>query len=264
MSLSSLRRSGGASSSNGKSAFYPRAVDSFEEAGLNPAMIESLVLKFLLKIGMAAGRRIAAELGLAVWPFSRLSSPAQEPADPRLRQFGVANDYVYSLTDTGRARAKMYLEECAYVGPAPVPFEDYLASVAAQTITTEHPKEADLGQAFSDLLIAEETFRLLGPGHQLGPRPLPLRLSRQRQDQHRRAHHPLFWHDRLDPQGHPGRRPDHQAVRHGEPRTGRDRAIRRFARRVRPRPPLDPDQAPDDRCRRRTADGRPRDPLRST
>ena len=57
----------------------------------------------------------------------------------------------------------MYFEECAYVGPAPVPFDDYLRSVSAQTITTEHPKEADLRQAFSDLLIADETLRLLGP-----------------------------------------------------------------------------------------------------
>jgi predicted ATPase with chaperone activity len=57
----------------------------------------------------------------------------------------------------------MYFDECAYVGPAPVPFEDYLRSVRAQTITSEHPKESDLRAAFSDLVIAEETLRLLGP-----------------------------------------------------------------------------------------------------
>ena len=64
----------------------------------------------------------------------------------------TANDYVYSLTDAGRAAREMYFEECAYVGSAPVPFDDYLRSVAAQTIATEQPKEADLRQAFSDLL----------------------------------------------------------------------------------------------------------------
>ena len=57
----------------------------------------------------------------------------------------------------------MYLDECAYVGTAPVPFDDYLQSVAAQTIANEHPREADLRRAFADLLIPEETFRLLGP-----------------------------------------------------------------------------------------------------
>ena len=60
-------------------------------------------------------------------------------------------------------RAKLYFEECAYVGTAPVPFDDYLESVAAQTITTEHPQEADLRRAFSDLLISDEIFAMLGP-----------------------------------------------------------------------------------------------------
>jgi predicted ATPase with chaperone activity len=44
-----------------------------------------------------------------------------------------------------------------------VPFEDYVKSVAAQTITAEQPKEADLRRAFSDLLISEEMFSVLGP-----------------------------------------------------------------------------------------------------
>ncbi len=46
---------------------------------------------------------------------------------------------------------------------SPVPFDDYLDSVAAQTIATEHPKEADLRRAFSDLLISDEIFAMLGP-----------------------------------------------------------------------------------------------------
>src|SRR5205085_4356176 len=46
---------------------------------------------------------------------------------------------------------------------APVPFDDYVESIHAQTIAHEHPKEADLRRAFSDLLISEEMFRMLGP-----------------------------------------------------------------------------------------------------
>ena len=61
------------------------------------------------------------------------------------------------------ARAKIYLDECSYVGTAPVPFEDYLELISAQTIATEHPKEEDLRRAFADLLISERTFDMLGP-----------------------------------------------------------------------------------------------------
>jgi hypothetical protein len=163
VSLSVAAPLGQASSSNGKSAFYPRIVESFDEAGLNPAIVESLILKLLLNVGMASGRRVAAELGLPFGPFPDFLRGLKNQQILAYANSASASDYIYSLTDTGRARARMYQEECAYVGPAPVPFDDYLESVALQTITNEHPKEDDLRRAFADLLIGEETFRLLGP-----------------------------------------------------------------------------------------------------
>jgi predicted ATPase with chaperone activity len=149
--------------SNGKPAFCPKAPDNFEEAGLNPATVEGLVLKFLVQIGTSSGRAIATQLGLPFGPFPDFLRLLKNQQVVAYSNSASASDYIYSLTDTGRARAKMYLDECGYVGPAPVPFDDYLASVSAQTITDQQPKEADLRRAFSDLLISEETFRLLGP-----------------------------------------------------------------------------------------------------
>jgi predicted ATPase with chaperone activity len=151
------------SSTNGECTFYPAAVKTFEEAGLNAAILESLVLKFLMNSGMAPGRRIAAELGLPFGPFPDFLRTLKNQQVLGYANSASANDYVYSLTDVGRARARLYFDECAYVGPAPVPFDDYLESVAAQTITAERPKQDDLKRAFADLLITEETFRLLGP-----------------------------------------------------------------------------------------------------
>ena len=89
-------------------AFYPRAVESFEEAGLNPAIVESLVLKFLVNGGMAPGRRIAAELGLPFGPFPDFLRGLKNQQILAYANSASANDYIYSLTDTGRARAKMY------------------------------------------------------------------------------------------------------------------------------------------------------------
>jgi predicted ATPase with chaperone activity len=163
VSLSAPALSGRDANSNGTPAFFPRAADSFEDAGLNPAIIESLVLKFLLNVGMAAGRRIAAELGLPFRPFPDFLRGLKNQQILSYANSASANDYVYLLTDTGRARAKSYQQECAYVGTAPVSFPDYLLAVAAQTIANEHPKETDLRRAFADLLISEDTFRLLGP-----------------------------------------------------------------------------------------------------
>ena len=152
-----------ASSSSGQSAFYPPAALTFEDAGLNSAIIESLVLKYLVNCGTAAGRRIAGELGLPFGPFPDFLRGLKNQQILAYSNATSANDYVYSLTDAGRARAKMYLEECAYVGTAPVTFADYLRCVAAQTITAEHPRQHDLKRAFSDLVVAEDTLRQLGP-----------------------------------------------------------------------------------------------------
>jgi predicted ATPase with chaperone activity len=146
-----------------RETFRPRPVSTFEEAGLNHAQIEGLVLKFLGNIGVASGRRIADELGLPFGPFPEFLRQLKNMQIVAYTNSATANDYLYSLTDAGRARAKVYFSECSYVGSAPVPFEDYVAAVSAQTITTEQPKLADLRRAFSDLLISEEMFNVLGP-----------------------------------------------------------------------------------------------------
>ncbi|AGA29736.1 ATP-binding protein [Singulisphaera acidiphila] len=145
-----------------KETFRPRPANDFATAGLNSAQIESLVLKFLLNFGNAAGRRIADELGLPFSPFPEFLRHLKNQQIVTYTDNASANDYYYSLTDTGRARARNYFDECAYVGTAPVPFESYVASVAAQTIDAEQPKMADLRRAFSDLLINEDMFQTLG------------------------------------------------------------------------------------------------------
>src|SRR3954451_23036447 len=145
-----------------KAPFRPKPVGDFPAAGLNPIQVEGLVLKFLLGAGVATGRRIASELALPFGPFPEFFRHLQNQKTVSFTYATAAGDYDYTLTDIGRARAEAYLEECAYVGPAPVPYAEYEAAVAAQTIVNEHPKEADLRRAFSDLLIAEEMFQILG------------------------------------------------------------------------------------------------------
>jgi hypothetical protein len=146
-----------------KAAFRPKPVADFAAAGLNPAQVEGLVLKFLLNIGLASGRRIADELGLPFGPFPEFLRGLKNQQIVTYANSATANDFQYSLTDVGRARAKVYFEECAYAGTAPVPFADYVESVAAQTIAREQPKEADLRRAFADLLVSESMFASLGP-----------------------------------------------------------------------------------------------------
>ena len=81
---------------------------------------------------------------------------------------------MYQLTDKGRERARRHTEHCTYFGSAPVALGDYIASVAAQSLTKQHPTAADLQRAFADLLINPRMLARLGPGDQLRPRAVSL------------------------------------------------------------------------------------------
>src|SRR4051794_16504123 len=113
-----------------KAPFRPKPVQDFAAAGLGVSMTEGLILKFLLNVGNASGRRIADELGMPFGPFPDFLRGLKNQQIVNYTNTASVNDYHYALTDAGRARAKNYLEECSYVGTAPVSFADYIASVA--------------------------------------------------------------------------------------------------------------------------------------
>lgn len=143
--------------------FCPREPMSIEETGVSRVLLESLALKLLLQVGSAAGREIGRRLCL---PFGLL-----EPLlnDLRTRQLvfherqAPLNDYYYTLTDSGRDRAIAATKTSAYVGPAPVPLEDYILAVEAQTIRAEAVQRQQLVQAFSDISVEAALLDVLGP-----------------------------------------------------------------------------------------------------
>lgn len=144
-------------------AFRPSEPATLQETGLPASLIESLITKKLLLVGLRSGRQLAEELAL---PFNLLEGMYQSL---RSRQIIVhqgsapLNDYNYSLTEGGRDRANQAMAACAYVGPAPVPLMDYVLSAEAQTIRAESPKESQLIEAFTDISIDKKLFEDLGP-----------------------------------------------------------------------------------------------------
>lgn len=143
--------------------FIPQAPKNFREAGLDPGIVESLVLKYLAGIGSATGATIAADLCLPAESVVQLLAALKQQQIVVYVGSATMGDFTYTLTDAGRDRARRFMLESMYVGPAPVPLEQYIASVRAQTITTSSPHYEDLRRAFSDLLITEEMFQILGP-----------------------------------------------------------------------------------------------------
>ncbi len=69
----------------------------------------------------------------------------------------------HSLTGRGRARATEALNQSAYIGPAPVPLEDYYFRVEAQSIANERIDLGNLKKAMADLVLPPRLLRQLGP-----------------------------------------------------------------------------------------------------
>lgn len=146
-----------------ETTFVPREPQSFVEAGLTESAVEELLVKFLMARGDASGRDAAMQVKL---PFALINDLLQRMKRDQLVYFRGAsemNDYVYQLTEFGRERAKRLIDHCTYFGAAPVPLNQYIASVKAQTIQNQHPTREDLEFAFSDLLINTHMFDRLGP-----------------------------------------------------------------------------------------------------
>ncbi|MCA8992894.1 MAG: AAA family ATPase [Planctomycetaceae bacterium] len=152
---------GGAEGAEGP--FRPVLPESLEDTGLTDEEVEKLVFRFLLQKGAASGREICNQIKL---PFSFLFPLLKQWKQEQLLTYKNAaemGDYIFAITENGRERARRYVQECTYCGAAPVPLLDYLKAMEAQTIAGKEATEADLHEAFSDLLIDETMFNRLGP-----------------------------------------------------------------------------------------------------
>jgi hypothetical protein len=158
-----LRDSGLLASLLTDDVFHPAEPQSLEETGVSPILIETLVCKYVMQAGSTSGREIAQRLCL---PFGILEEVLLAL---RSRQVLVhqgqaqLNDYCYALTDQGLSRARAAMQACSYIGPVPVPLDDYVMSVEAQTIRAEAARREQLVAAFRGISVDSELFDLLGP-----------------------------------------------------------------------------------------------------
>jgi predicted ATPase with chaperone activity len=144
-------------------SFQPQEPTTIKDTGLTDALVEDLILKFLSGIGSESGRSIADAVCLPMAILDDRFVAMRQRQEIAPSGSAMLGDHVYRLTDVGRDRAHRALRECAYVGAAPVPLDDYISSVGAQTIASERPRKPQLQKAFADIHIEEELLNQLGP-----------------------------------------------------------------------------------------------------
>ena len=143
--------------------FLPLEPKSFEEAQLSVSSVEGLILKLLLSRGDTTGRQISDHVKLSFRLIDELLRTMKADQLVVHKASAPMNDYLYQMTDLGRERARRLAEHCTYFGAAPVALNEYISSVALQSLTKQNPTVKDLKRAFEDLLISPHMLRRLGP-----------------------------------------------------------------------------------------------------
>jgi predicted ATPase with chaperone activity len=139
--------------------------DSLASTGLDAALVEQLVLKYLYFRGDLAGREIANLMGLQ---FSLIEGILEQlkyqhsVAVKKSLGFGSISA-VFALTESGRSLAREYLDKNQYAGPAPVPIEQYTRVVRLQKLPENWLSLGLLDQALRHLVVEDDIRSQLGP-----------------------------------------------------------------------------------------------------
>ncbi|MGF1579767.1 MAG: ATPase [Gemmataceae bacterium] len=143
----------------------PTAPDNLQQAGLTLTFLSDLLLKALYTRGAMLGLDLARFVCL---PFKVVEEALKFLKDEKCIEISGGDligrvSYRFTLTELGRKRGGEAMKKCAYVGPAPVPLEDYVEQTYRQAVTGIDCNPELLRAAFAHLVIPEALFNAVGP-----------------------------------------------------------------------------------------------------
>ncbi len=143
--------------------YLPREARNWEEVGVEPSLVEQIILRMLARDGAAHGRQISQEVCLSAALLKDLLDSMKLQKLLQHRGATQMGDFIWELTDLGRHTAIESRKLTSYVGPVPVPFHQYVRAVQNQTIATVRPTRDDLHRAFEDMTLGHGLIDALGP-----------------------------------------------------------------------------------------------------
>lgn len=151
--------------SRSKERFEPPPLETLSDTGIPGAVVEQLLLKFLYFTGDLIGSEICRQMGLK---FSLIQEIVEGLKSQQLIQVKGSLGYGpvsarLSLTEAGRRVTRDYLENNQYVGPVPVPNEQYATAVHAQRLPAKWLNRERLATAYSKLVMSDSTLDQIGP-----------------------------------------------------------------------------------------------------
>lgn len=149
---------------------FPPVPETFEDLGLPKSLLTQLLLKHAFfrdstsSQEMAYNLKISRHLVEELFEYLKGQGYVQVKARDALSKKNlIALDIYYTLTDAGKLHAEQCLESNRYVGPAPVPLEDYWDWVEAQSINQVKVEKDRLKEVFADYVVPDHYLTKLGP-----------------------------------------------------------------------------------------------------
>jgi hypothetical protein len=139
--------------------------NTVEETGIGFGQLIDLCVKTIYFSGRPSARQLSAQVAL---PFNIveniLAFLKREKFIEVVGSAGIGEQqYQYALSDKGNEKAAEALERNQYVGPCPIPFEQYVEIVHQQSVRTLKVDAAVVDEALSDLILSSTTRSLVGP-----------------------------------------------------------------------------------------------------
>ncbi|MBL8794229.1 MAG: ATPase [Planctomycetia bacterium] len=143
----------------------PSVPDTLKEAGLTMGFLNDMLLRTLYVNGGMLGIDLARFLCL---PFKVIEDSLGFLKNEKCIEVTGGDligrvSYRFTLTELGRRRAQDAMKLCAYVGPAPVPLEDYIEQTYRQAVTGIACTPDVMRGAFTHLVLPEALFNAIGP-----------------------------------------------------------------------------------------------------
>jgi predicted ATPase with chaperone activity len=142
----------------------PPTPTTLAETGLASDAVLALTLK-VLYTGQMTGRELADEVKIGYGILEPIIATARLEQLVEVKKASGAGTagYQYALTDRGRDRAKQFFDVNGYVGPAPVPLDQYVRYVHELGKQNTIIDREIIASGFTDLVVADDMLDQLGP-----------------------------------------------------------------------------------------------------
>jgi predicted ATPase with chaperone activity len=143
----------------------PSAPETLQQTGLTLGFLNDLILRTLYTRGALLGLDLSRLMCL---PFKVVEESLEFLKRDKCLEVTGGDligrvSYRFNLTELGRRRAQDAMRMCAYVGPAPVPLEDYVEQTYRQAVTGISVTPETLRASFGHLVLSDELFNAIGP-----------------------------------------------------------------------------------------------------